>query len=971
MGAGIFWLSLRVPPLRPRPMKNVRVPLLLVSALALAAWGMVLAPAIQAGIIRHLLQRALDPTVEIGSARIGWDGGVRVRELEWWTKGWRLQVAEAEVRLPLASLLGKAKPGFRTVLLRGCSVEPVGATGIPETWRESVYAGLAGALAPARLEAEGEIRLPAKTGVIAFRAAGAEAAAGRERVLRVELKFRPEVTDLPAGEGLLRVKLPAGGAEMPRRAELVAALRVEGWSPELTVVGEWTEPPAAGAGDWALRVRAADREVARLSGTLPAAGEDWRGRWWADFREAEVARFFPAPRWSGDRIGGEGELVWSPGAGLVAVRGKAEVELGAAARLHPVLAHLGLTGGEAEFAFRAGSRVWAFESLALRLRAGGAEPVLRLTSCQPWAVDWSAKSFRAKEPDGDLISLEVLDLMLPSLPLAGITVGGGPVQGRLIGRASAGGLALRTEKILQATGLFATTGEGWRVGNLAASLQGALRVSPEGWSVEVDKVRLSGPAGEFASLEAKGGRLNGERESWKVAGRGRVELAAAAAVLPGKPASALKAGILEVDAGVTGGTVTALHAHVRASGLRATTDLPELRLDARVDRGSSGQLKFHVPLETGSGPNLSRALLAGVLEPSDRGGGRFELEVTGPRLDLPALARFWPLFAGGDAVPQNSVPWVGWSGNLIARMDEWVPEAGVIWRQTRARVRFDDSMVQVDELESILDGGASLRASGKLSHAPDEASPYRLQSAVFLRDWSPAGIEGEPGWFSGKLDLAGSLRSCAGDLAGLWSALEGEMHLVSRGGTLRLFPVNLPPVPAGSGRVAEILAAAGGALESLGVRRDPPLSRGRAVAELSSFLHPLAFDQLSVVAARDAAGNFSLRHFIVLTPELRLAGGGNLLRRPGGGFLEGSLALELQLRARGRPAELLRGLAALEELPDEWGYAAAVSLPLRVRGTLARPDASDLDVRLAALALERNPISERAADWFNRIRRSK
>jgi hypothetical protein len=279
-------------------------------------------------------------------------------------------------------------------------------------------------------------------------------------------------------------------------------------------------------------------------------------------------------------------------------------------------------------------------------------------------------------------------------------------------------------------------------------------------------------------------------------------------------------------------------------------------------------------------------------------------------------------------------------------------------------------MVQADELESVLEGGANLRASGSLSHSADETGPYRLQSAVVLRDWSPGGHEGELGWFSGKLDLAGSLRSRAGDLAALWAAVEGEVHLVSRGGALRVFPVNLPPVPAGSGRVAEILAAAGGALESLGVRRDPPLSRGRAVAELSATLHPLAFDQLSVVAARDAAGNLSLRHLVVLTPELRLTGGGNLLRRPGSGFLEGSLALELQLRARGRPAELLRGLGALDEVPDEWGYAAA-GLPLRVRGTLVRPDASDLSVRLAALALERNPVSERAADWFNRIRRAK
>jgi len=212
--------------------------------------------------------------------------------------------------------------------------------------------------------------------------------------------------------------------------------------------------------------------------------------------------------------------------------------------------------------------------------------VLRLTARQPWAVDWSARSFQAREPEADLIGLEVLDFTLPPLPLHGITVGGGPVQGRLIGRVSAGGLTLRTEESLQATGLFVGADEGRRVGNLAATLQGGLRIAPEGWSAEVDEMRLRGSGGEFAVLEAKGGRLTGERESWKVAGRGRIELAGAATLLSGGRGGGLTAGVIEVDAGVTAGAMTALHAHVRASGLRATTELPALLLDARVDRES-------------------------------------------------------------------------------------------------------------------------------------------------------------------------------------------------------------------------------------------------------------------------------------------------------------------------------------------------------------------------------------------------
>lgn len=66
-------------------MRNARFPLLLIAALALVALGAALMPAVQSGIVRHLLRRALDPALEIGSARIGWGGDVRVRELRWRT----------------------------------------------------------------------------------------------------------------------------------------------------------------------------------------------------------------------------------------------------------------------------------------------------------------------------------------------------------------------------------------------------------------------------------------------------------------------------------------------------------------------------------------------------------------------------------------------------------------------------------------------------------------------------------------------------------------------------------------------------------------------------------------------------------------------------------------------------------------------------------------------------------------------
>jgi hypothetical protein len=76
--------------------------------------------------------------------------------------------------------------------------------------------------------------------------------------------------------------------------------------------------------------------------------------------------------------------------------------------------------------------------------------------------------------------------------------------------------------------------------------------------------------------------------------------------------------------------------------------------------------------------------------------------------------------------------------------------------------------------------------------------------------------------------------------------------------------------------------------------------------------------------------------------------------------------MEFKLRARGRQAELLRYLGVLDSVADELGYAAC-SLPLRLGGTLAQPDASDLSTRLAALAIEKSGVTEKASELFNRI----
>ncbi len=63
-------------------------------------------------------------------------------------------------------------------------------------------------------------------------------------------------------------------------------------------------------------------------------------------------------------------------------------------------------------------------------------------------------------------------------------------------------------------------------------------------------------------------------------------------------------------------------------------------------------------------------------------------------------------------------------------------------------------------------------------------------------------------------------------------------------------------------------------------------------------------------------------------------------------------------------------MGVLGEPTDELGYAAC-TLPLKVAGTLGKPDTSELNDQLAAIALEKSGVGDRAMELFNRLRRGK
>jgi hypothetical protein len=256
---------------------------------------------------------------------------------------------------------------------------------------------------------------------------------------------------------------------------------------------------------------------------------------------------------------------------------------------------------------------------------------------------------------------------------------------------------------------------------------------------------------------------------------------------------------------------------------------------------------------------------------------------------------------------------------------------------------------------------------------PALPQPYALAADVAIRAFDPGPVframTGEAATIEGKFDVASKLDGRASNLADLASGAGGTFQLTSKGGVFRGLPVNVSHIVENSSKLGAWLASAGTAISAMAGKKDSAevASKAEAVVELARGLNPIPYDQLSVSVARDAALNTTLRNFTLISPELRLTGSGTALHKPGSCLIEDSLAMEFTLRARGRQGELLKYLGALDPKTDDLGYATC-TLPLKVGGTLGRPDTTELNTRLAALALEKSGIGDKAAELLNKIR---
>jgi hypothetical protein len=209
---------------------------------------------------------------------------------------------------------------------------------------------------------------------------------------------------------------------------------------------------------------------------------------------------------------------------------------------------------------------------------------------------------------------------------------------------------------------------------------------------------------------------------------------------------------------------------------------------------------------------------------------------------------------------------------------------------------------------------------------------------------------GKPPTIEGKFDLSGKITGRAASLEKLADTANVDAQLVSRGGQFHGFAASAMAtnvgkmIPESGSKFGALLSIAGSALG-----KNEEVATIRAASDTIKRLVNFNFDQLNLdVAYRAGAATTEIKNFSILSPDLRLLGGGSINSKSGlKSILQSAMNLDLQMAVRGAQADDLRILKLLKKEADELGYTALLER-FSVKGTPSQPDALSLFQQIVA-----------------------
>ena len=941
----------------------------------------------QAGMLLTLPLLELDlPLLTAGRS-----GGIFISRLV--AKGWTLDLAGAESRPSAAVRSTGSAPVVVDVRSGSAGVSPIvlatqAFAGVFSQLKLPVDVSLDG------LQLEGEVVLPDGRGRTKVVLQGGGLGAGRTGKfdLTADSSLADPAVNALAVRGTLeaamdtartftrfmaRLGASASGTQFPRGVQLAVDL-----SAARTTAGDL----------YAAAVVAEARRLVDVQAEFPAGGPKLTGKWKVDLRDADIAPFAlgrPLPTFE---VTGEGAFDADPGSAAVHGSGRLNLMADRLTVILPELSAIGAVKIAADFDLARAGDVISVAKLNGTISTG--RPVATFRSLQTFDFNPHSGELRAVDPARDL-----LDVDLQGIPVAWaqpflkeVAVSGGDIRGGLVATARGGGFTLRSRAPLALPALaVAQQGKPLLLG-VDITVSASTDYTPLGWQVEIPSLVAKSAGTNLLTLDAKAGRLAGKEQPLKATGKLSANLAGLLAQPAAQGVLALTGGNATVDFVANLDATKEIQAKVKLSDLVADPksppgSLPEILVDLRADLGAGGALALNLPIVLKRNGRQSDLLVIGTVL-TTKEGRAIDVQVASAQLfveDAKALSAVLPGASEerpggapvGPASRDKTPPWAGLSGSIGLHMKKVVYSDAFEAADVAGTLRVDAGVLALERFQAGLGENGNAKLDGKVTFESEGVQPYALSADLVLTEFDPAPLfralnSTQPATVEGKFNVSSRVASRAATMAELAHGTHGDFQLTSKSGVFRGLPVNVASKVEAGGKLASGVAFLGNLASAVTGKKEYAdiASKAQAVTEVSRLWQAVTYDQISVVLSRDASLNTTVKDFTLISPEMRLTGGGEAKHTAGVGLLDETLVMEFQLRARGRHGELLKYLGALEPQADELGYALC-TLPLKVRGTLSKPDTSELSSKLGSLALEKSGVSEKALDLFNRLRGGK
>ncbi len=712
---------------------------------------------------------------------------------------------------------------------------------------------------------------------------------------------------------------------------------------------------------YAAALTSGPRELLTVNLALPTGTEPLTGSWKLDFATADAAPFALGHALPDFAARGHGEFSTDRSLREIRTSGELDVQADKLGLLRPEFTSLGRLDLRAGYDLAVLDQLVRLNRCDLRLNAG-TKPVASITALQPIAFNRTTGALAATPGANP----ELMSLVIDGIPLAWarpflgeLELTGQDLRGAFTVQAGNGGLSLRNLQPLTLANLSVAQRGRALVNGVDVALAAQADYTPQGWSTEITRLTVSRAQAPILKLTAKAGLPAGEQQPLTASGTYELELPEMLAQPLASGSLALSRGVARGDFSTSLGAAKTASLTVQLTNLVAATAgatrLPSVVVLARADVDAAGRLNAQLPIVITQGTRRSEITLKAARNTAT-GAVPLSAQVAASTVYLDDLLSFAALLApapadslSGAAPASSPAPqpalnpakqglstaaisakatapiWAGAYGDYKLDIQSLVYSRELKINEINASVQLTPDALTLERLRATLSTGGQFQAAGALRFDVGQAEPYELKADVALNDLESAPLlralaPGRPSPLEGKFKLTTKLAGRSATPKGFGGTAVDDIGLSSLGGTLRILSVK---TGAQAETVATVAAVAG--LFGAFAGSDATVKKAeqvRAGAVVAKQLSAIAYTQLNVAVGRDAQRNLAVKDLSLISPQLRLAGSGQITQKADVPLFQQPLLLTLKLSSREPLTSSLRSLKLVAEKADAQGYTA-------------------------------------------------